>query len=72
MRWEPYLLPQRVFRHAPSANATTDNMIRFTQASPDPALFPFERIKQVATNMLWYPKEFFFDRGNPQGYRAAG
>lgn len=66
MLWEPYYFPHDNFIHSVPPNA--DEMIRFTQASPDPSLFPFKRIKQIATNMLWAPKEFFFDRGHPQGY----
>lgn len=67
MRWEPYFFRTEFFRMPLSKRS--GEMIRFTQAYPDPALFPFDRIKQVATNMLWYPKEFFFDIGNPQGYQ---
>ena len=68
MRWEPYYFRSEFFR-MPRSKRHAGDLIRFTQASPDPALFPFERIKQIATNMLWYPKEFFFDRGHPQGYQ---
>ena len=68
MRWEPYYFRSEFFG-MPRSKSHTNGMIRFTQASPDPALFPFERIKQIATTMLWYPKEFFFDRGHPQGYQ---
>jgi len=67
MRWEPYYFRTDFFRMPLSKRS--GEMIRFTQAYPDPALFPFDRIKQVATNMLWYPREFFFDIGNPQGYQ---
>lgn len=67
MRWEPYNFRSEFFGLPVSPRS--DGMIRFTQASPDPGLFPFDRIKQVANNMLWYPKEFFFDRGHPQGYQ---
>jgi GntR family transcriptional regulator/MocR family aminotransferase len=68
MRWEPYYFRSEFFLVPPSKRHACD-LIRFTLASPDPALFPFERIKQIATNMLWYPKEFFFDRGHAQGYQ---
>jgi DNA-binding transcriptional MocR family regulator len=68
MRWEPYFFRSEFFLN-PVAKARTGTPIRFTQAYPDPALFPFDRIKQVATTMLWYPKEFFFDMGHPQGYQ---
>ena len=67
MRWEPYFFRSDFFIMPLSKRS--GEMIRFTQAYPDPALFPFDRIKQVATNMLWYPREFFFDIGNPQGYQ---
>jgi DNA-binding transcriptional MocR family regulator len=68
MRWEPYAFKSEFFM-LPLSKKHTGDTIRFTQSSPDPALFPFDRIKQVATTMLWYPKEFFFDRGHPQGYQ---
>ena len=68
MRWEPYYFRSEFFM-LPRSKRHTGDLINFTQASPDPSLFPFERIKQIATTMLWYPKEFFFDRGHPQGYQ---
>ncbi len=68
MRWEPYSFNSEFFG-MPRSKRHGGDLIKFTQASPDPGLFPFERIKQVATNMLWYPQQFFFDRGNPQGYQ---
>ena len=67
MRWEPYGFETDFFL-LPRSKHHNPNLIRFSLASPDPALFPFDRIKQIATNMLWSPKEFFFDRGHPQGY----
>jgi DNA-binding transcriptional MocR family regulator len=67
MRWEPYFFRSEFFGMPVSKRA--GEMIRFTQAYPDPALFPFDRIKQIATNMLWYPREFSFDIGHPQGYQ---
>lgn len=68
MRWEPYDFSGEFFG-MPHSKRHSGGMVRLSQGSPDPALFPFERIKQVATNMLWYPKEFFFDRGHAQGYQ---
>jgi DNA-binding transcriptional MocR family regulator len=68
MRWDPYPLSNDFFG-MPQSKRHGGGLIRLTQSSPDPALFPFERIKQVATNMLWYPQQFFFDYGNPQGYQ---
>jgi len=67
MRWEPYGF-QSDFFLVPESKSHTGRLIRFAQASPDPALFPLDRIKQIATTMLWDPKDFFFDRGHPQGY----
>lgn len=67
MRWEPYQFSSDFFL-VPPGRKPPARLIRFSQASPDPGLFPFQRIKQVATQMLWYPKEFFFDVGHPQGF----
>ncbi|MBN2082808.1 PLP-dependent aminotransferase family protein [bacterium] len=68
MRWEPFGFNSEFFQ-LPHSGLHQSKLIHLHQASPDPSLFPFERIKQIATNMLWYPKEFFFDRGNVQGYQ---
>lgn len=68
MRWEPYFFKSEFFG-VPRSKRHTGDLIQLSRATPDPSLFPFERIKQVATNMLWYPKEFFFDYGNVQGYQ---
>jgi 2-aminoadipate transaminase len=68
MRWEPYSFRSEFFQ-LPRSKRQAGDLIRFSMANPDPSLFPFERIKQIATNMLWYPKEFFFDYGHPQGYQ---
>jgi DNA-binding transcriptional MocR family regulator len=68
MRWEPYFFSSDFFG-MPRSRSHGDGLIRFTQAYPDPALFPFDRIKQVSANMLWSPKDYFFDLGNPQGYQ---
>lgn len=67
MRWDPYNFRSEFFGLPMSRR--DEELIDFTKASPDPELFPFERIKQVSANMLWYPKEFFFDVGHPQGYQ---
>jgi len=67
MRWDPYFFASEFFGMPVTKDA--GDRIRFTQAYPDPALFPFERIKQVASNMLWSPQEFFFDIGHIQGYQ---
>ncbi|MCB1218272.1 PLP-dependent aminotransferase family protein [bacterium] len=67
MRWEPYFFRSEFFGMLPGKRV--NEMIRFTHNYPDPELFPFERIKQVATNMLWNPQSFFFDISHPQGYQ---
>lgn len=43
--------------------------ISFAKALPDPKQFPFGRIKKIVSQLLWNPREFFFDRGHPQGYQ---
>ncbi len=67
MRWDPYDFRSEFFMMPVSRGSS--EMIRFTQAYPDPELFPFDRIKQSTTNMLWNPEQFFFDIGHPQGYQ---
>lgn len=67
MRWEPYFFRSEFFGLPVSKNG--DQLIRFTNAYPDPELFPFERIKQVTRMMLWNPKGQFFDIGHHQGYQ---
>jgi len=47
----------------------SDQFISFAKALPDPGQFPFERIKKIASRMLWDPKESFFNYGHPQGYQ---
>ena len=47
----------------------TDGFISFAKALPDHGQFPYERIKKIASRMLWYPKEEFFNYGHPQGYQ---
>ncbi len=68
MVWEPYKFDSEFFG-LPRQKKTDKEFADFSRSQPDPALFPFDRIKQVATNMLWYPQEFFFDRGHAQGYQ---
>jgi DNA-binding transcriptional MocR family regulator len=46
-----------------------DKFISFAKALPDPTQFPFDRIKKIASRMLWDPKAYFFDYGHPQGYQ---
>ena len=66
MRWEPYQFRSDFFLVPPPPKR--DTMIRFSIGNPDPGLFPFNRIKQVTSNMLWSPQEHFFDLGHPQGF----
>jgi GntR family transcriptional regulator/MocR family aminotransferase len=67
MTWDKYFFGSDFF--GMPVGPRQQKMIRFTQASPDPDLFPLDRIKQVSASMLWTPKSFFFDRANPQGYQ---
>jgi DNA-binding transcriptional MocR family regulator len=67
MSWDLYKFRSEFFL-VPQSQSPAREMIRFIQASPDPSLFPFDRIKQTVTRMLWNPQEAFFDRGHPQGY----
>ncbi len=46
-----------------------ERYISFAKALPDPKQFPFGRIKKIVSQLLWNPREFFFDRGHPQGYQ---
>lgn len=67
MIWEPYKFDSTFFG-LPRTPGRTDDLIDLSRAQPDPSLFPFERIKAVIRDMLWNPREFFFDRGHAQGY----
>lgn len=67
MDWSPFAFDRKFFLIPPYKH-NNGNLIRFTKASPDPTLYPFKKIKQTVTNMLWSPQELFFDRGHPQGY----
>jgi len=70
MDWEPYQLEGRYIGKPPYREGWQgqDEWISFSRAIPDVRLFPFERIKKVSSQMLWDPKAYFFDYGNPQGY----
>ncbi len=68
MPWDPMVIPTEFFG-MPRSRTYHGKGISFTNNFPDPALFPFDRIKQVATSMLWNPQEFFFDTGHAQGYQ---
>ena len=68
--WERFQIPGEFFAMPPRTNGTKDNhSISFTKALPDDRLFPFDQIKQITSTLLWYPKDFFFNYGNPQGYQ---
>ena len=68
MVWQPYKFNSDFFG-MPRYKGTRSGLIDLSRGQPDPALFPFERIKQVVRDMLWDPKEFFFERGHAQGYQ---
>ena len=68
MPWQPLVIPTEYFG-MPRSRRYHGKVISFSNNFPDPALFPFDRIKQVATSMLWSPQEFFFDTGHAQGYQ---
>ncbi len=68
--WEQFNIPGDFFAMPPrTINDLGNRTISFTKALPDDRLFPFEQIKQITSTLLWYPKEFFFNYGNPQGYQ---
>lgn len=70
MDWQPYQISGEYFRMPPYRELWKgpEEWISFSRAIPDPRLFPFERIKKVASQMLWDPKAYFFDYGHPQGF----
>lgn len=69
--WEQFSIPGDFFAMPPrTINDPGNRTISFTKSLPDDRLFPFEQIKQITNTLLWYPKEFFFNYGNPQGYQA--
>jgi 2-aminoadipate transaminase len=68
MSWEPYKFDSDFFG-MPKAKGSAQQMVDLSRAQPDPSLFPFARIKYVVRDMLWTPKEFFFDRGHSQGFQ---
>jgi DNA-binding transcriptional MocR family regulator len=67
MPWESMQLPGNYVRMFPPKHY--EEMISFTQAGPDALLFPYGSIKQIATNMLWQPRDALFTMGRPFGYR---
>jgi DNA-binding transcriptional MocR family regulator len=67
MQWGRFRFESDFFGMPVTRNS--GKMIRFTQAAPDPSLFPLDRIKQVSSSMLWNPQSFYFEWANPQGYQ---
>lgn len=67
MVWEPYKYDSGFFGLPRQRGGKV--AIDLARAQPDPGLFPFERIKAVVRDMLWEPRELFFDRGHAQGYQ---
>ena len=68
LEWDKLTNPFEYFG-MPRSRKYGSSVISFSHLYPEPSLFPFDRIKQVATSMLWNPQEFFFDIGHPQGYQ---
>jgi GntR family transcriptional regulator/MocR family aminotransferase len=68
MDWNRFSFDQRFF-FRPQGPQRTGAVLCFDTARPDPALYPFDRIKQTVTSMLWNPQELFFDRGSMQGFQ---
>ncbi|MCG3152179.1 MAG: Histidinol-phosphate aminotransferase [bacterium] len=69
--WSPFAVPNTFFA-LPRQRVATDHaldVINLISATPDPHLFPFDRIKQIAQTMVWNPKDYFFTYGHAQGYQ---
>jgi DNA-binding transcriptional MocR family regulator len=67
MDWSKYLIDMEYF-HMPPPPHGDGRLIRFLGPIPDPALFPLEKIRQVASTMVWSPQLFFFETADPHGY----
>ena len=67
--WDRYRVDGDFFAMPPRRTETGGVPINFIKALPDDKLFPFEQIKQITSTLLWYPKDYFFNYGNPQGYQ---
>jgi len=72
MSWQKYMLAGDFFampRRNVKSWSGSEKFISFAKALPDPTQFPFDRIKKIASRMLWDPKAYFFNYGHPQGYQ---
>ncbi|MEO7992831.1 MAG: PLP-dependent aminotransferase family protein [bacterium] len=69
--WSPFEIPGEFFSLPRERTATRDDVppISLIRATPDPHLFPFDKIKQIAQTMVWNPQEYFFQYGHPQGFQ---
>ena len=67
MDWSSFDFRLEEYIHPPPPRI--EGLVNMAKATPDPALYPFERIKQVVSNMLWNPRELFFEYGHVQGYQ---
>jgi 2-aminoadipate transaminase len=67
--WDKYRVDGDFFAMPPRRESSGDEPVNFIKALPDDRLFPFEQIKQITSTLLWYPKDYFFNYGNPQGYQ---
>jgi 2-aminoadipate transaminase len=72
MNWVQYVFNGEFFA-MPRRNASDykgiERFISFAKALPDPTQFPFDKIKKIASRLLWDPKAYFFDYSHPQGYQ---
>ncbi|HYE79914.1 MAG TPA: PLP-dependent aminotransferase family protein, partial [bacterium] len=69
--WSEYRIPGEFFSLPTQRTATAEGreLISLVKGTPDPHLFPFDKIKQIAQNMVWNPKDYFFQYGHPQGFQ---
>ncbi|MCB1215835.1 PLP-dependent aminotransferase family protein [bacterium] len=67
MDWSPLDFPADDFIHPPPPRLK--GLVNFAKASPDPTLYPFDRVKKVVSNMLWNPQELLFEYGHVQGHQ---
>ncbi|MEZ5339738.1 MAG: PLP-dependent aminotransferase family protein [bacterium] len=67
MDWSALDLAADDFIHPPPPRLK--GLVNLAKASPDPALYPFDRVKKVVSNMLWNPQELFFEYGHVQGHQ---
>lgn len=69
--WNAFAVPNTFFALPRQREATEhgQEVINLIQATPDPHLFPFDKIKQIAQSMVWNPKDYFFTYGHAQGFQ---